>query len=388
MSTWKPKRMPFGRRAKTMAASGVKMMLHDRLKMLGTLFGVVFAVLLTVQQLGTMFGLVYRNTMFVDNSQADIWIVPPATEALQPGKLFGEGALLQARATEGVEAAEPLLFGGGTLTLPSGGNEQVTLIGTRAPNYMGGPWNIIQGNREDLQLADGMFFEDSKREQFGGLNIGSIRELNGKQVRVVGFSWGLIAFAPAYAFAEYDFARTLLNVPDGKMNFVLVRVRKGYDIEKVRAEIAKRVPEGDVVTRQTFSSRITKNLLTGPIGISFATSTSFGLAIGFFIVALLMFSSVLDNIREFGTLKAIGCTNGDLTKLILAQSMIYAFVGSFIGLGLVMNMVENASSAEFFLVVPKWLLVLAPIMMLGMCLSAAFFALWRIRKLEPGMVFR
>lgn len=375
-------------RTRTMAQVGYRMMFHDKLKLLGTLFGVVFAVILCSQQLGVMFGLVYRNTMFVSQTEADIWIVPPSTETLQGGSGISESALLQARAVDGVMIAEPLLYGGGTISLPTGGAEGITIIGTRWPNLLGGPWNMVQGAPEALTQADTMIFEDSKREQFGGININSLREVNGRQIRVGGFTWGLIAFAPPYSFAELDLARDLLNIKNGQMSYVLIKVRPGQDISAVREAIAERVPEADVLTRQEFSAKITRNLLTGPIGISFATSTLFGLAIGFFIVALSMFSSVLDNLREFGTLKAIGCSNGDLTRLLLTQSVIYALLGSLVGLVLILRLVKTISSAQFFMIVPDWLVALMPGVMVLLCLTAASLALWRIRKLEPGMVFR
>ena len=52
-------------RWRTLAGVGARMMLHDKLKLLGTLAGVVFAVLLSNQQAGTFLGLIYKNEMYV-----------------------------------------------------------------------------------------------------------------------------------------------------------------------------------------------------------------------------------------------------------------------------------------------------------------------------------
>jgi putative ABC transport system permease protein len=41
---------------------------------------------------------------------------------------------------------------------------------------------------------------------------------------------------------------------------------------------------------------------------------------GFFIIGLTLYSSAVDRIRDYGTLKAIGATNGYITRLILLQS--------------------------------------------------------------------
>ena len=97
---------PVGLSWRTMALVGVRMMFHDKLKMLGTLFGVIFAVVLTMQQAGTFFGLLYRNTMFVDHARAAIWILPPATQTLQPGKSIPMSATYTARTVKGVAWAD------------------------------------------------------------------------------------------------------------------------------------------------------------------------------------------------------------------------------------------------------------------------------------------
>jgi putative ABC transport system permease protein len=124
------------------------------------------------------------------------------------------------------------------------------------------------------------------------------------------------------------------------------------------------------------------------LGLSFGISTSFGLIIGFVIVALSMFSSVLDNLREFGTLKAIGATNADLTCLLLVQSLAYALVGSFVGLGLVTQVAAGIRGPKLVPIVPIAILKGVPLVMVVLCICASVLALMRIRRLEPGMVFR
>ncbi len=382
-------RASFLMRFRTMARAGIRMMFHDWLKMSGTMLGVVFAVILSNQQLGTFLGLVYKNVMFVRNTEADLWIAPPGAETVQGGKVIPYSDILAARTTPGVAEAEPLIFATAILALPGGGNEPVNLVGTRSPSYLGGPWNIVAGTRDVLARPDTMFFEDSERETLGGLNLGSVRELNGRRVTVGGFTWGLIPFGSSYAFADYELARELTKQPSDQANFGLVRLLPGADPRRVKADIKARIGDSQVLTRADYEASIVRNILTKTaIGITFGTSTIFGLIVGFVIVSLSMFSAVVDNVREFGTLKAIGATNWDLAILLFVQSVLYGSIGSLLGLLVVSRMALGIRSAKLALNLPPQLTFGTVAVMVLMCIMASSLALLRLRKVEPAMVFR
>jgi hypothetical protein len=87
-----------------MGRVGLAMMFHDKSKLLGTLVGVIFAVVLSNQQAGTFLGLVQKNVMLVDNAGADLWITPKASESLlsAAGQTVNTAALHRARTTPGV----------------------------------------------------------------------------------------------------------------------------------------------------------------------------------------------------------------------------------------------------------------------------------------------
>jgi putative ABC transport system permease protein len=366
----------------------LRMMLHDKPKFIGTTLGVVFAVVLGAQQIGVLMGLLSKNTMLVDNAGADLWIVPPSTTAAQAGQRLSTQLLDRARAAPGVAQAAPLLLVGTSVKKPGGGSEAITLIGYDLDAGLGGPWNVVAGAPADLRAPDTLFFEHAQRARFGGLNLGSVREVNGHAIRVAGFTWGLLPFGPAYTFGDLDLVRDIAAVPADQLSFVLVEVAPGHDPAAVAAELRARSPGAEVVTAQQFHDTIVSTLLRQQLGITFGTTTAFALLIGFIIVSLSMFSAVIDNLREFGTLKAIGMTNLDLGRMLIVQSIAYALLGSLIGLGLVASMADGIRSANLVVIVPRPLILLAPVVMTGLCVLASLLALRRVRRLEPGMVFR
>jgi putative ABC transport system permease protein len=129
-----------------MASVGLRMMLHDRLKTMGTMLGVVFATVLSAQQLGTFMGLLQKNTMLADNVVADLWVLPRGLPTLQDTAPMSMSVVHRARTTPGVAWAEPLLYGGAAVKVDGGTTEPITVLGTRLPRGAGGPWNIIAGD--------------------------------------------------------------------------------------------------------------------------------------------------------------------------------------------------------------------------------------------------
>jgi putative ABC transport system permease protein len=365
------------------------MMFFDRLKLVGTVFGVVFAVVLGNFQVGTFLALLNKNRMFVENADVDVWIAPPGTRQFQSGTPLSDEQLNRARSVPGVAWAEPLLLQAAQLKLPNGGSEPVSLVGTRAPRFAGGPWNLVVGSRDALLHRDAVIFEDSEREKFGGLNLGSVRELSGHRVQAVGFTWGLLPFAPAYAFAEQTLAREVLRAPADQHTFLMVKAAPGVSKTALREQLQRELPDTRVMTREEYLGEILRYVLFATqIGMSFGTSTLMGLIVGLITVALSMFSSVVDNMRQYGTLKAIGATTVDLALLLFVQAIVYGVVGSLVGLGFMATLVQGIRNAQLTPVLPVEAVGLTFALMVGVCLVASVLALLRLRQLEPAMVFR
>jgi putative ABC transport system permease protein len=205
----------------------------------------------------------------------------------------------------------------------------------------------------------------------------------------VAFTSGLIPFGPSYAFTSFRKARELLHVENYRVSYVLVKVEPGASIPAVVADLQRQLPADRIMTVKEAERRaLTYIVRNTSIGISIGTSTLFGVLVGFIVVALTLFSAVVDRTKDFGTLKAIGATNGDLAKLLITQAVTVAVVGWLIGQTLVALVIRGISSAKLPLGLPYWLVPITLGSMILLCVSASTLALLRVRKVEPAMVFR
>jgi putative ABC transport system permease protein len=136
------------------------------------------------------------------------------------------------------------------------------------------------------------------------------------------------------------------------------------------------------------SSSIKKVLSSSGIALSTGTLIIFALIAGFFIIGLTMYSSALDRLKDYGTLKAIGAGNNYISRLILTQAMFFSIVGFIIGIVLLEGFrIGVAKSGLIFSFSP--VVLLAMFSTIGLIsLSGASFTLSRIRSVEPAAVFR
>jgi putative ABC transport system permease protein len=113
----------------------------------------------------------------------------------------------------------------------------------------------------------------------------------------------------------------------------------------------------------------------------------FAIITGFSIVGLTMYSAVSDRIKDYGTLKAIGATNGKIRKLILWQSAIYAICGFAIAYALLLFFIHATRGSLQLNLTPTLSYALVAVT-LFIALLGSMFGMRKITKLEPAAVFR
>jgi putative ABC transport system permease protein len=135
-------------RARVMMHTGISLMFHNKLRLLATLAGVLFAVLLSNFALGTFMGLIQKNLFLPNHAGADVWILPKGFRQFAAGsEAVPMAGLHEALSLAEVKSAAPLLFGARSLDTLRGAKEGVQLLGVQDPYTLGGPWNMVAGSR-------------------------------------------------------------------------------------------------------------------------------------------------------------------------------------------------------------------------------------------------
>src|SRR5207248_4067243 len=118
----------------------------------------------------------------------------------------------------------------------------------------------------------------------------------------------------------------------GRCCYILIKLAPGADKAAVRREIARRLPHSDVHSRDDWSER-SRNYWVASTGLGFNMflTVFLGCLVGGVVVAQTLYTSTMEHLKEFGTVKAIGGSNADIYRILGRQAAIAALVGFVLG---------------------------------------------------------
>jgi putative ABC transport system permease protein len=369
----------------------LKAMLADRGRLVTSLVGVTFSVVLINLQGGLYLGLIQKASLLVDYGQADIWVGHRHMSNVDIGTYIPERWVHRIRSVEGVERADPYIVMFTQATMPDGRFEVVMVVGSDTASLLGNAWVMADGDPHAVRQPDGILVDVCDLSRLGNCRIGDVREINGKRARIVGFTNGIVGFSTnPYVFTTLERARSkyITGIPPEHCSYFLVKAKPGTDIPALVRRIKQRVPELDVYDRDTYSAMCMEYWLTRTgIGISFGLATALGLLVGLVMVAQTLYGAVTERIREFGTLKAMGADDRCVARFLVCQALVNAGVGSTVGL-LLSLLIGQASTPRAPIVFAWWVLSGSVVLVSFVCLVSAWLPYWRIKRIDPACVLR
>jgi putative ABC transport system permease protein len=373
-----------------MASLAWRNLFHDRVRLVVTLVGIVFSVVLTSIQMGLFLGFVRATSDLIDRSGADLWVASSGVVNLENGIPFSERKFYQAQGIAGVADVRRLTINFATWKKPSGSDESILLIGVEVEGGMGTPWNLVEGRIEDLHQPDAVIVDELYKSKLGVTGIGQTVEIMGRRARVVGFTRGIRTFTTSPAvFTTLDRARRYFGLPADQAIFLLVRLSNGADIEVVRQALKERLTFVEVLRTTEFARRQAFYWMfeTGA-GVSVLIAALLGLIVGVVVVAQTIYASTMDHLREYGTLKAMGASNGYLYGVIIRQSVISAVIGYSIGIAISLAVATTSQKTTTAIILPGWILGTLFLVTLLMCMLASVVSINKVTRLDPAMVFK
>jgi putative ABC transport system permease protein len=373
-----------------MPSLALRNLLHDRVRFAVTLTGIVFSVVLSAIQLGLFVGFTRATSDVIAHSGADVWVMSRGVGNMENGVAMPEQRAYQVEALPGVAAVQKHLVAFGRWKRPDGAEEGCLLIGVDLAGRLGQPWNLVAGNAADLDRPDAVIVDELYREKLGVTGLGQTLEIRGHRVRVVGFTRGIRTFTTAPpVFASFKHAQDYFGLRADQTTYLLVKAAAGVPAEALAARIEASVPDVTALTTDAWRRKQQDYWMFGTgAGITVLIAAGLGLLVGVVVVAQTIYAATVDHIREYGTLKAMGATNGYIYGVIVRQAAISGVIGYAIAIAVATMVSRGSLAGTTAIIIPPSLAAALFLLTIAMCIGASIVSINKVTRIDPAMVFK
>ena len=389
----------------------LKMLMGDKAKFYGIVLGVTFAALLITQQGSIFCGLMCRTAAQVTDIQgADLWVMDPNVRFIDDVKPMQDNALYRVRGVEGVTWAVPLYKGNARAKVNTVGHsgdvekiiEQVILLGLDDASLVGAPRKLLVGNLADLRRPDAVIIDRiGLRKVFPGQGgekgialerfLGREFEMNDRRAVIVGVCEATRTFqSNAVVYTTYSRAKQFVPRERRLLSYVLAKTEPDVDPKTVADRITAETGLGAASSDQFFWMTIDYYLKYTGIPINFGITVFLGFLVGTAIAGQTFYNFTLDNLKQFGALKAMGATNVQLLFMIVLQALVVGLLGYGIGVGLAawFGLFNLSRDTELAYYTPWQLPLLTFSAVTLICVLVSLLSIRKVMVLEPAVVFR
>ncbi|HAV30540.1 MAG: ABC transporter permease [Planctomyces sp.] len=374
-----------------------KMLTGDRTKYLGIVFGVAFGTLLIAQQASIFVGLMRRtSSQIIDITSADIWVMDQRQRNVDDIRPMPDSRLGRVRGVTGVEWAVRLSKSMIRVRTLAGDFTQAILVGVDDGSFTGAPLEMLQGQHSDLRRPDGVILDfDGYRQLFPGepVKVGRVLDMNDRRAVVV----GICRVTPPFQtfpviYTRYSQAVQFMPPQRNTLSFILAKAEPGRQPQELSQRISQQTGLKALTWDEFFWLNIGYYIENTGIPVNFGITVTLGFIVGGAIAGQTFYLFTLENLRQFGSLKAMGVTNLRLIGMILLQASIVGIMGYGIGLGasaLFFELTERSGQADLRGMWVPWQVAVIAAGAVGLIIVlSSLLSLRRVLVLEPAMVFR
>jgi putative ABC transport system permease protein len=372
------------------------MLTGDRAKYLGTVFGVAFGVLLIAQQTSIFVGIISRTaSQVIDVREPDFWVMDPYTQNADDIKPLAETDVYRVRGVAGVDWAVKLFKGQVRARTETGHFWQSILVGLDDHSLVGAPTKLLQGDLADLRRPDAVIIDEIGYKLLWPnepITLGRELEMNDRRAVVAGIcDVSSPFFTFPVIFTRYSLAMNYVPPQRRQLSFVVGRVKPDADAKAVLADIEDQTGLRAYDNPGFFWTVVSYYLRNTGIPVNFGITIALGFIVGAAIAGQTFYLFTLENLKQFGALKAMGLANPRLIGMVFLQAAIVGLIGYCLGIGMTAAFFELTADLNPNLRgLHLWWQIAAgtAVTVVVIILIASVMSLRKVLVLEPAVVFR
>lgn len=269
-------------------------------------------------------------------------------------------------------------------------------MGIDDATLVGAPRVMLHGTLADLRKPRAVVVDEpGYMYLFPGepVKLGREIEMNDRRAVIVGVCRVQQPFQTfPMLFTRYSQAIQYVPRERNVLSFVLAKAKPGVTPEQLSERICRTTDLLGLSVDGFFWHNIGFYLRSTGIPINFGITVALGFIVGAAIAGQTFYLFTIENLKQFGNLKAMGVTNVRLIGMILLQALIVGAVGFGIGMGMAASFfvvtAHAPNPALWGMFVPWQVAAIGAVAVGVIVVIASLMSIHRVLVLEPAVVFK
>ena len=370
-----------------------RMLVHERLRSALAIGGILVAILLMFIQIGLYSAVPRGGLLFYNAMSFDLMLTSSAYVSQSQPMSFPRRRLFEIMSFPEVGRAVAIYQGSGRwLNAEDGLARDVFVIGYNPDEQVLDLPELIQ-QAPLMKQDDTIIVDAASRPELGRIESGRRIEIEQRALTISGryhLGTGFVGLGVGVV-SDLNFVRIFPRQGGlNEINLGLVRLLPGTDAESVATRMRSSLPADTCV--------FTRDGLTRFENSHWMTNTSTGIIFGFGVIVAMIVGIVILNqtlstqigrqLPQYATLKAIGYTDGQLGRIVVAISTIMSTIGYVPAAVLsiaIYWIIRHVTPLPIEMSALRLLTVLATAW--GMSVLSALFSLRILRRADPADLF-
>ena len=373
----------------------LRMLTGDRAKYFGLVFAIAFCTFLLENQTSIFANIMKRTaSQILDVTDAEVWVMDPQTEYWEQTKALKDTDLTRVRGVPGVQWAVRLFKGNPVARTLEGKFASSFLIGIDDATLAGAPREMLSGSWERLREPDSVVIDQAGYILLfpdQPLSLGRTLEMNDHRVTIVGISDVPAPFVSLPVMhTRYSEAINFLGRERTQLSFIIARPQAGVSASDLTSRIHAQTGLRARTSLEFMWDCVRYYLQHTGIPVNFGITIAVAIIVGAVVAGQTFYLFTVENLKQFGTLKAMGVSNPRLMGMILLQAFTAGTLGFSMGTGMAATFFEifRHKLATRGIILMWQCVALTGACILFVVIVASILSIRRVLVLEPAAVFR
>jgi len=354
----------------------VQNVMHRPMRTMITVIAVAVEVTLVIIVVGLTSGLLLESAKRTEGVGADVMVQPPSASIFMAfsGAPMPIAIADKLRQLDFVQAVAPVLVQFNSV------NGLDLVYGIEEKSFRDVSGGFVFHSGRDLEGPDDILVDDVYAKS-KDVKVGQTIHILEHDFHVV----GIVEHGKgARLFVKMSTLQDMSGAHD-KASVFFVKCDRSDHTPAVMDEIRQLLPRYEIRPMKDFISMMTSSNLPG-LGIFIDVMIGIAVVIGFLVIFLSMYTTVIERTREIGVLKSLGASKGYIVRVVLSETALLCVLGLAAGVGLsfLMRLLLQKAfpSLTTILITPSWVVRAGLIALLGGLFGAAYPA-WMASRKDP-----